>query len=179
MEHSFPFWIATGSIHLGLAEISKQSFESGIAQIASGLWLLEAAGALIVIPFQRTYLAEAYLRSGNVKDALELIDETIQGADSQIPLSVVPAAYRLRGDALALRGDHVGAEASYKQAMALAHDSGNRWLELRAAVSLITLHGGEGTADEIRRVLEPLVASFPIESMRPLVTVARELVAQV
>ncbi len=177
IEHGFPFWIATGSIHLGMSDVHKGEVETGIAQITSGLWLLEASGAAIVIPFHRAYLAQAYLESGQIKDAVELIDENIETAQSQIAASVTHVSYRQRGDALARQGDSAGAEASYRHAIELAHDCGNRWLELTASVSLAKLLNTKGTPDEARDVLESLLASFPPQSVRPLIATARELVA--
>jgi predicted ATPase len=73
-----------------------------------------------------------------------------------------PELHRLRGELL-LRsgtGSPEAAAEAFGAALDLARDQGSLALELRAAVSLARLRLAAGRPDEVRSLLEPLLASI-------------------
>jgi predicted ATPase len=67
---------------------------------------------------------------------------------------------RLRGDLLLLTGDRAAAEASFRDAIALARNQGARLFELRAAASLARFWRDQGRPREARELLAPLYGWF-------------------
>jgi predicted ATPase len=60
---------------------------------------------------------------------------------------------RLRGDVLLATGDLSGAEASYREAIAIAQQQGAKLWELRAATSLVRLWRDQGKRSEAHDLL--------------------------
>jgi len=73
---------------------------------------------------------------------------------------VLAETLRLRGALIAQTGDRTGAEASYREALALAQQQSAKLWELRAATSLARLWGEQGRRGEARDLLAPVYGSF-------------------
>ena len=73
---------------------------------------------------------------------------------------VLGETHRLRGDLLAQTGDRTAAEASYREALALAQQQSAKLWELRAATSLARLWRGQGRRIEARDLLAPVYSWF-------------------
>ena len=67
---------------------------------------------------------------------------------------------RLRGDLLTQIGDRMAAEASYRDAIALAQHRRAKLLELRSATSLARLWLDQGRRAEARDLLAPIYGWF-------------------
>ena len=66
----------------------------------------------------------------------------------------------MRGDLLAQTGDRMAAEASYRDAIALAQRQDGKLFELRAATSLARLWCDQGKHADARELLAPVYGWF-------------------
>src|SRR5262249_25521088 len=126
----------------GLAEQGRVA--EGISQMRQGLAGWQATGALSHRPYQLALLAEALGRKGQVLEALQTSNEALDLASSTGERFLEAELHRLRGEIL-LRGgeggeaEPSGAEACFRQSLAVARSQECRSLELRAALSLSRL----------------------------------------
>ena len=73
---------------------------------------------------------------------------------------VLAETLRMRADLLMLVGDHVVAETSYRDAIAVARRQNAKLFELRAATSLAYLWCNQGKRTEARDLLAPVYGWF-------------------
>jgi len=132
----------------------------GIPLLTAGLEHQRALGSTRYIPHGLTMLADAYRVGGVPELGLAQISEAEQLAEATQVKWVLAETLRLRGDLLAQTGDHTAAEASYREALALAQQQSAKLWELRAATSLARLWGERGRRGEARELLAPLYDSF-------------------
>jgi predicted ATPase len=105
-------------------------------------------------------LADAYRVGGAPELGLAQIAEAERLAEATQVEWVLAETLRLRGDLLAQTGDRMAAEASYREALALAQQQSAKLWELRAATSLARLCREQGRRTEARDLLAPLYGSF-------------------
>jgi class 3 adenylate cyclase/predicted ATPase len=133
--------------------------EDGIAQLRRALGEYLASGQRVSHNWYLGWLAEAHLQAGAVADGLATIEDALGAAPEE--RCHIPELLRLRGDLLALGGaDTSQAEATYREAIALAHGMGGKLVELRAATSLGRLLRSHGRAADARALVAPLYGSF-------------------
>jgi predicted ATPase len=119
-----------------------------------------ALESTLYIPHGVTMLADAY-RIGSAPEAgLAQISEAQRLAEATEVKWVLAETLRLRGDLLAQTGDRMAAEASYRQALALAQQQCAKLWELRAATSLARLWREQGRRGEARDLLAPIYGWF-------------------
>jgi len=92
----------------------------GIPLLTAGLEHQRALGSTRYIPHGLTMLADAYRVGGVPELGLAQISEAEQLAEATQVKWVLAETLRLRGDLLAQTGDRTAAEASYREALALA-----------------------------------------------------------
>ncbi len=112
-ENSMPvLWALLASIAHGLALIREGKPAEGIGPLKAGLTVWEATGGKVRSPTMNAFLAEAIALTGDLDDALRLIDEQIiqierPGWEERISYAEI---LRLKGWMLSLKGDLEGAE---------------------------------------------------------------------
>ena len=132
----------------------------GIPLLTAGLEHQRALGSTRYIPHGLTMLADAYRVGGVPELGLAQISEAEQLAEATQVKWVLAETLRLRGDLLAQTGDHTAAEASYREALALAQQQSAKLWELRAATSLARLRRDQGRRGEARDLLAPIYGWF-------------------
>ncbi len=105
-------------------------------------------------------LADAYRLAGQPEPALRHLAEAGRFAETTQTKWVQAEALRLQGDLLILTGDHAAAEASFRDAIALAQRQGAKLFELRASTSLARLWRDQGKRAEARDLLDPIYNWF-------------------
>ena len=90
---------------------------------------------------------------GHLTEAQRLTDETGERW-------TLAETLRLRGDVLAAMGDRAGAEAGYREAIAIAQRQSAKLWEFRAATSLARLWRDQGKRAEARDLLAPVYGWF-------------------
>jgi predicted ATPase len=161
-EHGFAHWAALGRVLQGWADAQRGKATTGIVFIRDGLAAYEATGARSGTPFSLALLAEALAFAGKVEDALAALDDAMTRAAVSGERGWDAEIHRLRGE---LTGrlphpDPAKAEASFRTALAIAHEQGTRGYELRAATSLARLWREQGRRGEARDLLAPLYGWF-------------------
>jgi predicted ATPase len=119
-----------------------------------------ALESTLYIPHGLTMLADAYRIGGAPEAGLAQISEAQRLAEATEVKWVLAETLRLRGDLLAQTGDRMAAEASYRQALALAQQQSAKLWELRAATSLVRLWREQGRRGEARDLLAPIYGWF-------------------
>jgi hypothetical protein len=102
-------------------------------------------------------LAEAHARSGAIAEARAVLEEGLAALSEELVHK--PALLHLRGELLAREGNPE-AEASFREAIALARSQGARMYELRATTSLARLLRDQRRRAEARDVLAPVYGWF-------------------
>jgi predicted ATPase len=91
---------------------------------------------------------------------LGLLDEAIRTAEQTQERVYEAELHRLRGDLLLASGKNREGETELEQALAVAHNQGARFWELRAATSLARLWRDQGRYQEARDLLSPIYGWF-------------------
>ncbi len=114
-KHQFSEIAATVRCVLGLAQMQLRGAANGIALIRRGIAeLLEVGEASHTWSF---FLASAQESQGDLADALETLEPTIQ---KRLYMAYAPEGLRLRGAIRLKLGDDKAAEADFRAAIALA-----------------------------------------------------------
>jgi predicted ATPase len=122
----------------------------------------EASGAKTKCPTMKAWVAEGMALTGDLDNALHLIDEAIAqierpGWEERVHYAEV---LRLQGWMLSLKGDSEGAERKFLASLDWArHQQAKMW-ELRTSTSLARLWQSEGRRQEAYELLAPVYAWF-------------------
>jgi predicted ATPase len=155
-ENSLPIPRAIALVLIGLALIREGKPAEGIAPLRALVTRSEAAGTYN--PTWRAFLAEATALTGDLDNALHLIDEQI--AQIERPGWEERQHYaeilRLKGWMLSLKGDLEGAEQNFLASLDWArHQQAKSW-ELRTSTSLARLWQSQGKRQDAYELLVPV-----------------------
>jgi class 3 adenylate cyclase/predicted ATPase len=146
----------------GAAHIQRGEFAVGhpLAKQGNDFWTM--AGGRICTAMFRGWIVLGLQGLGRIDEASALNADNIAHCRNTGDIYMEPECIRLRGE-LALQGgnpDLATAEASYREAIAIAQTHGARSWELRAAMSLARLfHSRDRRADAVA-CLEPVLSRF-------------------
>ena len=110
--------------------------------------------------------------------AIEHLAEARRLADEREELWFQAETLRLTGDVLLANGDLAAAEASYRDAMALARQQSAKFWELCVAVSLAKLWRDQGKHIEACDLLTPVYNWFTEGFDTPVLKEAKALLAE-
>jgi class 3 adenylate cyclase len=158
-ENNLPvLWAFLAPISYGLALIREGKVADGIAPLKAGI----AAGGKSRSPAWKTFLAEAMALTGNIDNALHLLDEQI--VQSERPGRKEGLYYaeilRLKGWMLSLQGDPEGAEGNFLASLDWARRQQAKSWELRTSTSLARLWQSQGKRQEAYELLAPVYGWF-------------------
>ena len=142
-EQSLPFWLAVTIALKGWARSAQGEVDEGIARMQEGLAAARATGAQVFVPGLLALLAEGYQKAGQYDKGLSLITEALSTVERTGERWHETELHWLKGTLL-LAGssqNEVEAEASFRQAIAVAQGQEAKSMELRAATSLARLSG--------------------------------------
>ena len=175
-EQGFAFWVALGIACKGVGLKYLGRFDEAIESLQTGLTQLEATGSFILFPKYRGHLADALWQTGQRDAAVKQLDAAF--ADQSAGEYFMHAELlRIRGDFAFDRGELDQAEASYREALAVAARQGTKMYELRTTLRLCRLWQQRGQLAEIRQHLEPLVGWFTEGFDMPDLKAAKALLA--
>jgi class 3 adenylate cyclase len=145
-----------------VALIREGKLADGIALAKSSMTLWEAMGGKINIPYAKAMLAEAMALTGELDDALQLIDESIAqverpGWEERLHYAEIR---RLKGWMLSLKDDLAGAEKNYLASLDWAREQKAKSWELRTSTSLAKLWQSQGKRQEAYELLAPVYGWF-------------------
>jgi predicted ATPase len=98
--------------------------------------------------------------AGQWQDALGHLAEARRLAEETAARWVEAETLRLTGEVLLAMGDRTGAEAGYREAIAIAQQQSAKLWELRAATSLARLWRDQGKRTQARALLAPVCGWF-------------------
>ena len=177
-EHSFPSWLAIGTIHLGWSFAALGDPTQGLDLISKGISLRRAIGTVIGTAIYFASQAEIYAVVGRPDEALACMNEAIQVTDTTEDRMLLAEVFRLRGDLLNATGDQIAGEESYHRALVIARKQSAKTLELRAATSLARLWRDQRKRTEARDLLAPVHGWFTEGLDTPVLQEAKKLLDQ-
>jgi tetratricopeptide (TPR) repeat protein len=134
-DHVLPHWLAWGKIVLGYLVGDVES----IKNMEDGITLDRAIGSRISNPTQLGLLADVYLRHGCADDALDAVERGLADIEERGEGWWQAELYRVRGNALEMKGDLAGAATTYRQAIATAQMQKAYSFQIRAEADLARL----------------------------------------
>ena len=161
-EQGFAIYFAQGSVLQGWAQAEQGQAGEGLTQISSGLAAWRTTGAEVQRPYYLALLAEAYGKSGQAEEALEVLAEALALVAKTGESWWEAELYRLKGELLLVRlaDHHVVVETCFRQALTVARSQQAKSLELRAAMSLSRLWQRQDKSAEARELLAPIYHWF-------------------
>ena len=157
-KNHYPLVAAWSRSALGRARTHLGRATEGIALIRQGMADFLGTGARTGITLFARSLASALVRDGAIVDALEMIEQALQG--HRDALVYRPEALRLRGELRLKQGQTDLAETDFREAIALAQTMSAKAWELRAPMSLARLLNDQGRRDEARTMLADIYNWF-------------------
>jgi predicted ATPase len=159
-EHGFPYEAAWATFLRGMWSTAIGQASQGVTLMNQALEQLRVMGTVSSSPFHFTWLAEGFAKLGQPAEGLKKLREAkelIEATDERYHEAEV---HRLEGDLLRALGDHLAANQSYSQALAVANRQNAKAIELRAAMSMARLWRDQGKRDEARDLLAPVYGWF-------------------
>ena len=177
-ERGFAHWSAQAVGFRGWCLAASGQPAQGVSLLAAGLEHQRAIGSTLYITDGLTMLADAYRIGGAPELGLAQIAEAERLAEATQVKWGLAETLRLRGDLLAQTGDHMAAEASYRDGIALAQRQDGKLFELRAATSLARLWRDQGKRVEAHGLLSPVYGWFTEGFDTPVLQEAKALVEE-
>lgn len=151
--HDNPQFAAMGRIVHSWARADQESADVASAQLRLGLDALRATRQELGRPYFLALLADVHHRNGKVQEGLDVVDEALDIVEATGECMHHAELHRLRGELLLARqvDDDDGqqqAAACFLEAMAIARKQSARFLELRAATSLLRLRALQASSRE-------------------------------
>ena len=134
--------------------------QQGVEVIKQGIAAMRAWRVSSFIPYSITQLADAYGMAGQPAAGLEWLGEAITIIEATGERWYEAEIRRVRGDLLRAAGDDTTAEASFRDAIAVASKQQAKLFELRASTSLSRLRCDRGKRTEARELLAPVYGWF-------------------
>ena len=162
-EQGFSRWLAQATFLQGWLLVERGQKEAGIAQMVEAL-ATERAGigvarwnALFVAS-----LAEAYGRTGQISEGLNVVNEELATARVTESCCYEAELHRIKGELLLTLGaaDEGEAEACFRNASSIARSQSAKSLELRAAMSMSRLWQRQGKKTEAQKLLNEVYRWF-------------------
>jgi class 3 adenylate cyclase/tetratricopeptide (TPR) repeat protein len=162
-ENSLPvLWAVMAPGRYGMASIREGKTAEGIAPLKATLSVWDASGGKVWSPYGKSVLADAMAQTGELDDALRLIDEQIEqverpGWEERVHYAEI---LRLKGWMLSLKNDLEGAEKNYLASLDWAREQKAKSWELRTSTSLARLWHQQGKGKEAFDLLKPVYDWF-------------------
>jgi predicted ATPase len=155
-------WALMAPVGYGEAHILKGNPAEGIAQLRAGIAVYEATGGQTRNPTMKAFLAEGMALTGDVDNALRLIDEQIAqierpGWEERFSYAEI---LRLKGWMLSLKNDLEGAERNFLASLDWARRQQAKSWELRTSTSLARMWQSQGKRQEAYELLAPVYDWF-------------------
>jgi tetratricopeptide (TPR) repeat protein len=162
-ENSLPFvWALWAPYLYALALIREGKSAEAIAPLDTVIEGWEATGGKLRSPTYKAYLAEAMALTGDLDNALVLLDEMIvqierPGWEERFFYAEI---LRLKGWILSLKGDLAGAEGNFLASLEWARRQQAKMWELRTSTSLARLWQSQDKCREAYALLAPVYDWF-------------------
>ena len=141
---------------------AKLGAEDALVPCRRSIAAYRATGQERTLPLRLSLLAEAYREAGRAEEGLSLLEEPLGRIGRTREGWIEAELHRVKGELLLALPvpDHAGAEASYRQAIAVAREQSAKMWELRAAVGLARLWHEQDRRAEARELIAPIYGWF-------------------
>ena len=162
VENSLPvLWAVRAPLSYGLALIRKGDVAEGIAPIKAGIALWKSSGGKTRGPTMNAFLAEAMALTGDLDNALQLIDDQIDQIERPgWNATFMPKSSVSRAGYSEFKGDLEGTERNFIASLTWARRQQAKMWELRTSTSLARLWQSQGKRQEAYDLLAPVYDSF-------------------
>jgi predicted ATPase len=159
-KHGYDYYRAAGTVMRGWCLARLGHLEEGLPLLRQGIDAYRATGAMLLMPFWLTLLADAHGKALQPEDGLERLTEASTLIEATQVRWHEAELHRVRGELLVAMHQPAAAEDSFRNAIAVAqHQSAKLW-ELHGAMSLARLWRDQGKRAEARDLLGPIYDWF-------------------
>jgi predicted ATPase len=159
-EQGFLLWRGMGTVYRGWIRVINGDVGEGISLMREGSAAYRATGAVAWVPYQIALLAKACEVAGQIEEAVDLLDDSLQIVERTGERWLTAELHRHKGQLLLRQGRTKAAEKLYRKALSIAKEQEAKLWELRAAVSLARLRRDQGCCGEARDLLAPVYNWF-------------------
>jgi ATP/maltotriose-dependent transcriptional regulator MalT len=162
-ENSLPvLWEFMAPTGVGFALIREGKAAEGVARLKAGLAVWDASGGKVYSPYGKSFLAEGMALTGDLDNALHLIDEQVEQVERPgwEERHYYAEILRLKGWIFSLKGDLQGAEKNYLASLDWARQQQAKSWELRTSTSLAKLWQSQGKRKKAHDLLAPIYNWF-------------------
>jgi predicted ATPase len=159
-EQGFVLWRAMGMVYRGWVRVNNGDVGEGISPMREGSAAYRATGAVAWVPYQIALLARACETAGEIEEAVDLLDDSLQIVERTGERWLDAELYRHKGQLLLRQGHSEAAEALYCKALGSAREQEAKLWELRVTVSLARLRRDQAHRAEARGLLAPIYSWF-------------------
>jgi class 3 adenylate cyclase/tetratricopeptide (TPR) repeat protein len=177
-EHGIELHRMAALIRRGWCLAALGHADVGIPLITAGVAGLGERGFMVWRPRDLTLLGDACRMAGRWQAALEHFAEARRLAEETEERCFQAETLRLRGDVLLDMGDSTRAEASYREAIAIAQQQSAKLWELCAAMNLARLWRDQGKRSEANELLAPVYNWFTEGFGTPVLREAKALLEE-
>jgi class 3 adenylate cyclase/tetratricopeptide (TPR) repeat protein len=176
-HHGFRNIAHISRVHWHVSQARLGDLRAGIEHAIRALEDLIAVGQIMFVPRLVAEVAELLALDGRYDQALQLLNSSPDRKQKGGRPTRFPEIFRVEGILLAALRREREAEFCLREAVAIAHEDESLAFELRAGVELARFLAQRKRLDEVRPLLESLVAAIPEAKDRPDMQAARELLA--
>jgi len=182
-DKNIPAWISTGIYCLGEAKILQGQFQKGIELVLQGANEDLAIDVMCSTPSAFSYLAIAYLNTGNKPSADRAIQQAFALMERTGERRFESNFYQVLARLQLAKGEIEEAEASINKAIEVARTQKAKILELRATIELVRLwqrqrKGGEGR-QRLKDLYDWFTEGFDTPELKAARALLEELVASI
>jgi class 3 adenylate cyclase/predicted ATPase len=159
-EHGFPMWQTLATVVRGWCLASLGKPDEGITQLQKCVSLWRSFGAEVGMPLFLTFLADACGKAGQPDEGLKHIAEAARSIEVRNERIYEAEMHRIKGELFRSMQRVSAAEASFREAIAVARRQSAKLFELRAANSLAHLWRYQGNRELARDLLAPVYGWF-------------------
>src|SRR5262249_31743143 len=132
-EQKIYLWLGTTLCMRGWATAALGDGAAGVAEIHSGLAMLDAIGIRTSYAYYLSGLAQAAGVQGRSAEGIAVANRCLAMSETLLDRFYVAELHRLTGELWARQGERARAQASFRTAVQLAREQGARVFHLRAA----------------------------------------------
>jgi predicted ATPase len=174
LDERFKLWAAGARILRGWVDDRRSSDGAGEALVRRGVEEWTATGAVFMVPYFRTLLAEMRIGAGAADEALPILDDALARIERSGERWFEAEVHRMKGRALAALGEAEGAATCRTRAADVASAQGAVLWHLRAVIDL----AGSGRPHDHHDALAAALAAIPETARIPEILLAECAVAK-
>jgi predicted ATPase len=159
-EHGFSLWRTAGVILKGWLLTRSGEADRGLEQMREGIGAWQGHDAKLLMPRWLLLFASALSKLDQPQAALDRIEEGLAMVTETKERWNAAELHLRKGELLLASSITDRAEASFREALAIAQDQSAKLWELRAATSLARLWAGQGRRIEAHDLLAPVYGWF-------------------